>query len=432
MLPDSSPDASMNWSTILYLRSAIAAESDAPPPEPAPAGLVCSARADATWTRYEIDALLRVTRAVALHQDLPALLDYLASEACTLTQADACSIMLSEPRGGFALAAARGLSPNYTKFLQGDFFRFGPSGADYVVERLEPLVVNDIRTDTFYHRPESRELLESATREGYAALLSVPMVSSARGIGALAVYRLEATRPWSDADIEFMSVLGQHAAGVIEQARFVAAERGRAEALAGLVAVLRDQTHEYANRLHALSGLLALGATQDAREFLSQLVSLHQESHASVVERINDPIVAGLLVAQMGIGRQRGVDVRLHRASQVDVLSPALGRLELVTILANLTQNAIEATVDQPARRRRVTVRVSQGDRALRITVRDWGEGADGPAVAAMFDRGVSGKEDHAGIGLALVAEAVASLDGDIRVEPHAVGTSFHVVLPLR
>lgn len=381
-----------------------------------------------TWTRREIDALMRVSRAVALHEDLAGLLEFLAKEASSLTHSDGCSIMLREPGGSLALAAANGLGSDYTDFLRGRLIRFGPNVGREVVDSVEPAVVRNVADHTLYHR--FPELLASARQEGYSALLSVPLVATSRTLGALTVYRVEQS-DWSRSEVEFMSVLGQHVAGAIEQGRLIHSERRQVDALERLVSVLRDQTHEYANRLHAISGLLALGEAREAQQFLSQLIALHHDSYSSVVERIRDPTLAGLLVAQIGIGRQRGVDVHLHGSSRIETLPAGVSRSEVVTIVANLVQNAIDATVSQPARQRRVSIRLSQIDHVVKLTIRDWGEGIDESKVSEMFARGVSGKEDHAGIGLALVAGAVDNLEGEITVEPQPVGTMFRVSIPV-
>jgi len=195
------------------------------------------------------------------------------------------------------------------------------------------------------------------------------------------------------------------------------------------VRVLRDQTHEYANRLHALSGLLALGKTREAQGFLAQLMTLHHENYASVIERVHNPILAGLLLAQMSVARQRGVEVRLHRNTHLEALPPSLGGAEAVTIVSNLIENAVEAVSGLPPYRRRVSVRIIQSSKTMSVVVRDWGPGIEA-SDEKLLSRGHTSKEDHAGIGLALVSEAVTSADGTIEIRRLATGTAFHVTLP--
>jgi GAF domain-containing protein len=381
-----------------------------------------------SWTRREVEALLRVSEAAAFSAQLSDVLDVVVAEACHVTRAKAVSILLTAPGGGFRLVASRGLSGDYNRFLQSHFISHGRSSARAAADRLKPVVIDDVVHDRRINRPEAREWKRFALREEYRALISVPLIVGSRSSGVLNLYRAE-VGPWESAEIELAATFAQHAASAIDSARLIDSQRRQLEALERLVRVLRDQTHEYANRLHALSGLLALGKTGEAQSFLAQLMTLHHENHASVIERIHNPILAGLLLAQMSVARQRGVEVRLHRGTHLDSLPPSLGGAEAVTIVANLIENAVEAVAGLPASRRRVSVRIVQSAKNVSITVRDWGPGID-THEEELFLRGRTSKEDHAGIGLALVSEAAASANGSIEIRRLATGTAFLVKLP--
>ena len=296
----------------------------------------------AGWTRPEIEALLRVSRAVALGPHLSEVLDVIAAEACNVTRATAVSILLADPGENFHLVASKGLSRDYERFLQSHFISHGRSVSRAAADQLKPIVVEDVANDPRVNRPEAREWKRFALGENYRAIVSVPLLAGSRSSGVLNLYRAEAG-PWLSAEIEVAATFGQYAASAILSAKLIDSQRRQVGALEALVDVLRDQTHEYANRLHAVSGLLALGEIRDAQQFLAQLMTLHHDNYASVIERVHHPILAGLLVAQMSVARQRGVEVRLHRQTSIETLPPGLGAAEAVTILANLIENAVEA-----------------------------------------------------------------------------------------
>jgi signal transduction histidine kinase len=382
------------------------------------------------WSRRQVDALMRVSNITASSTSLDRVLDVIATEACQVTRAKAASVLLSEFGGRFRLGASFGLSRSYNRFLQGEFIAYGRSVSRAAADRLAPVVIDDVRSDPLFTRPEATELRRLFEQEDFAAIISVPLVSGVRTFGVLSLYRQE-TGPWRSSEAELATSFAQHAAGAIDIARLLDSQRRQVEALERLVQVLRDQTHEYANRLHALSGLHALGETQEAQTFLARLMTIHHENYASVIERVHDPTLAGLLVAQMGVSRQRGVDVRLHRNTYISSLPPSLGSAEAVTIVANLIENAVEAVSDMPKSRRRASVRIFEGRGAVTITVRDFGPGiAADSSEEEIFARGRSSKDGHAGIGLALVAEAVASASGTISLNSTDRGTTFTVTLP--
>ena len=49
---------------------------------------------------------------------------------------------------------------------------------------------------------------------------------------------------------------------------------------------LREQTHEHANQLHAVRGLLALGAPEEALRFVEDLETAHHVAYGSISSAI--------------------------------------------------------------------------------------------------------------------------------------------------
>jgi GAF domain-containing protein len=410
---------------IVQRETAQARDPRAAPPAASPG----RRRGASGWTRGKIEALLRVNRAIALEPNLADVLSTIAAEACNVTGAKAVSILLAEPGEPFHLAASRGLSRDYALFLQGHFISYGRSVARAAADQLKPIVVEDVANDPRVNRREARDWKLFALRENYRAILSVPLIAGRKSSGVLNLYRAQAG-PWSAAEIEVTATFGQYAASAILSAKLIDSQRRQVDALERLVDVLRDQTHEYANRLHAIAGLLALGETLGAQEFLAQLMTIHHDNYESVIERVHHPILAGLLIAQMSIARQRGVEVRLDDRTSISALPHGVGAAEAVTIVANLIENAVEAVATMPASRRRVAVRIAETRTRLTITVRDWGPGIDRGTEAEIVQRGLTSKDGHPGIGLALVSEAVASARGTLSISHLQPGVAFCVALP--
>lgn len=389
-----------------------------------------SGQPNSAWASEQVESLLRVNAAVSVETKLERVLSTVAVEACRVTRAAASSILLAESGGVFRLAASSGLSDDYNTFL-GRFIRYGPSASRVAAESRKPIVIEDVAEHPLANRPEAREWKEFALREQYRAIMAVPLIVRGRVSGGLNLYR-RAPGPWTGTEIQLATTFGQYAAGAINMASFVDAHRRQVDALERLVSVLRDQTHEYANRLQAVGGLLALDETRAAKGFIAQLMTLHHENYASVVERVHHPVLAGLLVAQISVAQQRGVEIRLHKQTHLESLPQSVGSAEAVTIVANLIENAVESVSQLSAPRRRATVRMSENRVGVTIQVRDWGGGIEPDREQGMFTRGQTSKEGHPGIGLALVSEAVASAHGTIEVRPVRPGTVFTVSLPWR
>ncbi|MDR4531970.1 ATP-binding protein [Glutamicibacter sp. PS] len=183
----------------------------------------------------------------------------------------------------------------------------------------------------------------------------------------------------------------------------------------GLADALRAQTHEFANRLHVLSGYLSVGAHEKAQEYIARIAGPLDRG----VAELPDPGLAGVLSANAAVAREAGVSVEL--ASESAVAEGATADEDLLTVLGNLLSNAIEAAGD--GGRVRVLVQLEHGQ--LRLVVEDSGPGVSPDQVDRIFKRGVSSKdqsEQAHGIGLALVQRIVGRRGGRIEVTESSLG----------
>ncbi|AZQ37914.1 sensor histidine kinase [Streptomyces cyaneochromogenes] len=199
----------------------------------------------------------------------------------------------------------------------------------------------------------------------------------------------------------------------------------------GLIDALRAQDHEHANRMHTLLGLLELEMYDDAVEFVGEAVGDHRATAEQVAEKIQDPLLAALLVGKATVAAERGVALRLaDRTGLPDRLIDPRG---LVTIVGNLVDNALDAVAGTPHARVEVELR-AEGRTAI-LRVRDTGPGIPEEQRELIFTDGWSTKKRPAhrerGIGLSLVRRLAERQGGSAVVEEAAGGgAEFTVVLP--
>ncbi len=195
---------------------------------------------------------------------------------------------------------------------------------------------------------------------------------------------------------------------------------------------LRAQTHEFANQLHTISGLVQLGEFDAVHDLVGTLTRRRAEINDAVTQRVSDPAVAALLIAKTSLAAESGVRLQLDPGSRLGALSPALAT-DVITVLGNLIDNAVEASVgSDPAR---VTVRIEDRD-GLVISVSDTGPGVPQALREEIFARGVTSKTaggpaEQRGIGLALVRLVTAQHGGHAEIgDAEGGGASFVVRLP--
>ncbi|MFF3553351.1 ATP-binding protein [Streptomyces tsukubensis] len=219
---------------------------------------------------------------------------------------------------------------------------------------------------------------------------------------------------------------------------------GELDSERGFSHALRSQAHEAANRLHTVVSLIELGRVDEAVDFATAELELAQVLTDRVVGAVGEPVLAALLLGKASQANERGVELVLAEDSRIDdgVLPPSLPARDLVTILGNLVDNAVEAASEAAVSgartgRARVTVTAraenpSGGGGELLIQVHDTGTGVDPDRAADVFHRGWSTRGSGRGLGLALVRQAVHRAGGAIELGTGPDGgAQFTVTLPL-
>jgi two-component system, CitB family, sensor kinase len=204
---------------------------------------------------------------------------------------------------------------------------------------------------------------------------------------------------------------------------------GELDSVRGFAESLRSQAHEAANRLHTVVSLVELGRYDEAVEFATAELALAQQLTDRVVDAVSEPVLAALLLGKAAEANERGAELVITPETEIDdaVLGGTLAPRDVVTILGNLIDNALDAALEGGiAPKVFVTARAESGELLLRVE--DTGPGLAAGEVA--FDRGWSTKADGRGLGLALVRQAVSRGGGTIELSQGERGAVFTVRLP--
>ena len=231
---------------------------------------------------------------------------------------------------------------------------------------------------------------------------------------------------------------------VLERGRRVASVttlRDRTELLAlqselsareSITNTLRAQTHEFHNQLHTISGLLQLGEHEEVSRLVGTLSRRRAEISDAVTAHVEDPAVAALLIAKTSLAAERRVDLRVTPDSDLPRLDPE-SSTDVGTVLGNLVDNAVDASVTVGGTAVEVTLRHDAG--TVHLSVADTGPGVPPELVGEIFRRGWSAKAPTAegrGVGLALVQVVCVRRGGAVTVHPgpDGAGAVFEARLP--
>jgi two-component system CitB family sensor kinase len=199
----------------------------------------------------------------------------------------------------------------------------------------------------------------------------------------------------------------------------------RLDAVGAMTTALRAQRHEFANRLHAVSGLLEIGQVEQARGYLADVLERgplrYPVKHA---DRLTEPYLQAFLGAKGVEAAERGVLLQLGAETLVAGVVAEPG--DVTTVLGNLIDNAVAAAVAGDVSPAWVEIEVLDDGSDLHLSVMDSGRGFRPSAASAdPFERRPGptdtppqpGAKDPAhglGFGLPLSRELARRSGGDV------------------
>ncbi len=196
---------------------------------------------------------------------------------------------------------------------------------------------------------------------------------------------------------------------------------GELDLVRGLTDSLRSQNHEAANRLHAVVSLIEMGRADEAVDFATEELQVAQLLADRMTAAVEEPVLAALLLGKTAEAAERGITLTLEGELRAGDLP--LEPRELLTVVGNLVDNAMDAVAS--AEERRVSLRLDGGPGRVEVVVGDSGPGIRADDAERVLERGWSTKAGSAtgrGLGLALVAQVVRRHRGTLTVGVSPLG----------
>ena len=190
----------------------------------------------------------------------------------------------------------------------------------------------------------------------------------------------------------------------------------KSEATRSMAAMLRTQNHEHRNRMHTVLSLLDLGRLDDARNFAREDLASSEQNEVHWGNYKQLPGVTALLAGKKTEAEERRIDLGLKIEGEWSGIP--LSEVELVSVVSNLVDNAMDAVADAPEPRE-VEVDLTETHEGWEIIVADTGPGVSGEDERKVFEWGYSTKPsgpEGRGVGLALVRDTLLRHGGSIEV----------------
>lgn len=194
-----------------------------------------------------------------------------------------------------------------------------------------------------------------------------------------------------------------------------------------MMQIIKAQRHDFINHLQVIYGLISLGQTDHVKEYMGQLYKDVQVTGDIIHLAI--PELSALLLVQISAATARNISFEIITESNLSSLT--VPSLELVAVVGNLLNNAMEAVSDLEPERRTVKLKIfeksgyfiiqTQNPGWIPLEIRD-----------KVFEPGFSTKsETKRGIGLASVKYQVEKYRGLVLLSSHQQrGTRFTICYP--
>jgi len=400
-------------------------------------------------------ALGETIQAVKSSLELGEVLTTIAEQATKLCEADASLItQYVESEGTFRPTAGWNTSQTLIQALQAGPPTWGRGVTGKSAATGRPAQIPDILDEIAY---PFRELL---AREGYRAILSIPMIRDRTLLGTLAVGR-KAPGPFSERHVELLSTFANQTIIAIEHAQLFQQLQEKAgqleEASRHKSHFLANMSHELRTPLNAILGYTELildniyGPVPDQ---IGDVLKRVEKSGRHLLSLINDvldlsKIEAGQLVLSLSDFSMKDViqtvftaveslaaekKIALKAAIPPGLPSGRADERRITQVLLNLVGNAIKFTEVGE-----VQVEVSVTDGTFRVAVSDTGPGVPTADQEKIFEafRQVDGssarKKSGTGLGLSIAKRIVELHGGRIWVESAAgKGSTFCFTFPVR
>jgi signal transduction histidine kinase len=378
--------------------------------------------------------LLELTSDLVSTHDLRSLLSHIVDAAVELTNSEAASLLLYDPKarqlhfeaatGELGQALGRSMVPTQHSI------------AGWVFTQRQPLVVEDPMSDPRFYRE-----VDLVTSFQTRSILGVPLLYKDSVLGVIEAVNKKQGR-YADEDVRILQTLAAQSAIAIENTRLFQQS--------DLVA---EMVHEFRAPLASLTAAAHLLGRPDLPADQRQRIgrTLYAE-----VQRLNEMATDFLDLARLESGRVRFVRepvhlgglvgetlelVRLQAESEgvrlITEVDPSLAPVQgdrnlLKQLLLNLLTNAIKYN----HRDGHVMVRLARNAEAITLAVQNTGRGIPADSLPHIFERFYrvpeqEGQTGGTGLGLVIAKRIVETHRGQMEVQSDsASGTTFTVTLP--
>ncbi|WP_160645679.1 sensor histidine kinase [Chengkuizengella marina] len=195
---------------------------------------------------------------------------------------------------------------------------------------------------------------------------------------------------------------------------------------------IRGQRHDFLNHVQVIYGFVKYKKYNQLENYTKELTK--EISEVNEILEIGHPALAALVQSKMIISLEKKIKFQ-YDITGLDGLSLGITSIDIIKIIGNLIDNAIDEVETIPLDKKWISLKVTTLSEKLFITTKNPCSSKVINEKNKLFQSGFSTKEKnlHEGIGLAIVKERVEHYKGTIEVKTLSNQVlEFSIQLPLK
>ncbi len=214
-----------------------------------------------------------------------------------------------------------------------------------------------------------------------------------------------------------------------QQQRIIDVHEKYIPVLKGMVHEMRQKQHDFKNHLSVLYGIVQIGddvqVKEKTKEYIDKL--LYNIQPVDRLLNIDDQVLSAIIYSKKALARTKNVSFEIELKERVPEYP--LEKYELVELLGNLLDNAIEAAESGGDDNPRVVLTLGVEEDSKIIKVWNTGKTIQQNHIDKVFQRGFSTKKgENRGYGLYNINRIVNCYDGTIELRSDNDYTAFEIL----
>ncbi|MCY8825244.1 malate sensor histidine kinase MalK [Bacillus atrophaeus] len=192
---------------------------------------------------------------------------------------------------------------------------------------------------------------------------------------------------------------------------------------------LRAQSHEFMNKLHVILGLVQLKEYDDLGDYIKDIAIQQKSETSEIINDVKSSVLAGFLLGKQSYIREQGADLDIQCDNVIPNAADPSVVHELITIIGNLLNNALDAVSNRP--KKQISMSMRYHEKQLHIEISDTGSGLSAEDQTKIFEQGYSTKGKNRGFGLYFTQQSMENLKGQMIITSEKnEGTTFSLRIP--